>query len=410
MSARITVLGAGFGGMELSTILSESLGEKVQVTLIDQSDTFIFGFSKLDLMFGRTTRDAVRLPYRNFVKPGVRMLRETVTGIDPTTRRVTTDAGAHDCEFLVVALGADYDIAATPGLDGANEFYSVAGANLLREMLPTFAKGRAVVGVCGAPYKCPPAPSECALMLHDLLTTAGVRGRCEITMVLPLSSPVPPSPDTSKALIGAFAERDITFMPSRRVAAVDAVRRVASLDDGSELPYDLFLGVPKHHAPAVVEASGMAEGGWVSVNPRTLETRFPNVYAIGDIASTGTPKAGVFAEGAAKAVAMSLVSRIRGEGEGSLYAGAGTCYIEFGAGRIGRVDVDFFSGPKPTGSYHEPSIALREDKERRGESQGAVVRTLTLAAAHDGPSANCAAAARPRRFTRSSAPPWLLAR
>ena len=160
-------------------------------------------------------------------------------------------------------------------------------------------------------------------------------------------------------------------MPNRRVAAVDAVRRVASLDDGSELPYDLFVGVPKHRAPAVVEASGMAEGGWVSVNPRTLETKFPNVYAIGDIANTGTPKAGVFAEGAATAVATSLVSRIRGEGEGSLYAGAGTCYIEFGAGRIGRVDVDFFSGPKPTGTYHEPSAALREDKEQFGASRRA---------------------------------------
>lgn len=369
MTARITVLGAGFGGMECSTILSESLADKVQVTLIDRSDSFIFGFSKLDVMFGHASLDAVRLPYRNFVKPGVRLLRETVTAIDPTTRRVTTNAGSYDCDYLVIALGADYDIAATPGLKGTNEFYTVAGANLLRGILPTFSKGHAIVGVCGAPYKCPPAPSECALMLHDFLTTRGVRSQCEITMVLPLPSPVPPSPDTSKALIAAFAERHINFMPNRRVAAVDTVRRVASLDDGSELPYDLFLGVPKHRAPAVVEAGGMAEGGWVSVNPRTLETKFPNVYAIGDIANTGTPKAGVFAEGAATAVATSLISRIRGEGKVSLYAGAGTCYIEFGGGRIGRVDVDFFSGPKPTGTYHEPSVALREDKERFGASR-----------------------------------------
>jgi len=371
MSTRITVLGAGFGGLELSTILSESVGDKVQVTLIDKSDAFIFGYSKLDVMFGRSTMDAVRLPYRRFVKRGVRLLRETVTAIDPTSRRVTTDAGTHDCDYLVVALGADYDIAATPGLEGVNEFYSVEGAHRLREILPAFAKGHAIVGVCGAPYKCPPAPSECALMLHDFLTTAGIRGQCEITMVLPLPSPVPPSPDTSKALIAAFAERDIKFMPNRRVAAVHPGRRIASLDDGSELPYDLFLGVPKHHAPAVVEASGMAEDGWVSVNPRTLETKFSNVYAIGDIANTGTPKAGVFAEGAAAAVASSIVARIRRVGEGSLYAGAGTCYIEFGAGRIGRVDVNFFSGPKPTGTYHEPSVALREDKEQFGTTRRA---------------------------------------
>ena len=371
MTTRITVLGAGFGGMELSTILSEALGDDVAVTLIDKSDAFVFGYSKLDVMFGRTTLDAVRLPYRNFVKPGVRLLRETVETIDPVSRRVTTDAGTHECDYLVVALGADYDIAATPGLEGANEFYSVAGANLLRDILPSFSKGHALIGVCGAPYKCPPAPSECALMLHDYLSTRGVRDQCEITMVLPLPSPVPPSPETSKALIAAFAERGIRFMPNRRIASLDNGRRVASLDDGSELAYDLFLGVPRHRAPAVVEASGMAEGGWVPVNPRTLETKFANVYAVGDIANTGTPKAGVFAEGAAKAVATSLLARIRGEGDVTLYGGAGSCYLEFGGGRIGRVDVDFFSGPKPTGTYYEPDVALRADKELFGSSRKA---------------------------------------
>jgi sulfide:quinone oxidoreductase len=371
MGARITILGAGFAGLELATRLSQALGDEAEVTLIDGSDAFVFGFSKLDVMFGHAEAEAVRLPYRHFAKPGVRLLRETVTAIDPVTRRVTTDAGSHDAEHLVVALGADYDIAATPGLEAEHEFYSVAGAARLRSVLPEFRRGHALVGVCGAPYKCPPAPSECALMLHDYLLKAGVRAACEITLVLPLPSPVPPSPETSKALLAAFAERGIRFMPNRRIAAVDAARKVATLDDGSELAYELFLGVPKHRAPAVVEACGLAENGWVTVNPRTLETPFANVYAIGDIANTGTPKAGVFAEGAAGAVASALVARIRGSGEEQLYAGAGTCYIEFGAGRIGRVDVDFFSGPKPTGTYHEPSVELREDKQRFGASRRA---------------------------------------
>jgi sulfide:quinone oxidoreductase len=344
----------------------------VQVTLIDKSDAFVFGYSKLDVMFGHASLDSVRMPYRNFVKPGVRLLRETVTAIDPATRRVTTDAAVHDCDYLVVALGADYDFAATPGLaEGGNEFYSLAGADRLREILPSFTQGHAIIGVAAAPYKCPPAPSECALLLHDYLATRGLRSQCRITIVLPLPSPVPPSPDTSKALIAAFAERDIAFMPNRRVASLDPGRRVAVLDDGAELPYDLFLGVPKNRAPAVVEAAGLVENGWVTVNPRTLETRFPQVYAVGDIANTGTPKAGVFAEGAAKAVATSLLAQIRGTGEAQLYPGAGTCYIEFGAGRIGRVDVDFFSGPKPTGTYHEPAVELRADKEHFGASRRA---------------------------------------
>lgn len=369
---RVTVLGAGFAGLELCTLLSEALGERVQVTLIDESDAFVFGYSKLDVMFGRTVLDAVRLPYERLRKPGIRWVRESVLSIDPETRRVTTNAGVHEADYLVVALGAEYAIDATPGLADATEFYSVAGANRLRDILPTFNRGHALIGVCGAPYKCPPAPSECALMLHDLLQSRGVRTQCEITLVLPLPSPVPPSPDTSRALEAAFAERGIRFVPNRRVSAVDAAGRTATLDDGSTLAYDLFLGVPKHRAPAVVRACGLtADDGWVTVNPRTLETRYAQVYACGDIANTGTPKAGVFAEGAARAVATALIAQIQGVGEATLYDGAGTCYIEFGAGRVGRVDVDFFSGPKPTGRYHEPDLATREHKQHFGASREA---------------------------------------
>jgi sulfide:quinone oxidoreductase len=372
MKTRVTVLGAGFAGLELSTVLSEALGDKVQVTLVDKSDAFIFGYSKLDVMFGRTTLDKVRLPYSRFVKPGIRFLQQAVTAIDPQTRRVTTDGGSYEADYLVVALGADYDFAATPGLvEGVNEFYSVEGAHAMHALLLGFKQGHAVIGVCGAPFKCPPAPSECALMLHDFLSERGVRGQCRISMVLPLSSPVPPSPETSKALLKAFAERDIAFMPGRRVTALEVGRPVAKLDDGTELPYDLFLGVPKHRAPLVVEAAGMAENGWVPVNPRTLETKFPGVYAVGDLANTGTPKAGLFAEGAARAVATNIIAKIRGEEQTGRYSGAGSCYIEFGEGRIGRVDVDFLSGPSPTGTYYPPDVKLRADKEEFGASRRA---------------------------------------
>jgi sulfide:quinone oxidoreductase len=353
-------------------MLSEALGDDVDVALIDKSDAFVFGYSKLDVMFGRTTLDAVRLAYREIAKPGVRFLQETITEIDPDARRVTTDSGVHEADFLVVALGADYDLDATPGLaEGGNEFYSEAGAERLGELLPTFSKGRAIVGVCGAPFKCPPAPSEAALLLHDYLSARGVRRDCEISFVIPFGSPVPPSPDTSRALVTAFAERDIEFFPEHRVTALDPARRVALLDDGGEMPYDLFLGVPKHRAPEVVLASGMTEDGYVPVNPRTLETRFPGVYAVGDVATIGVPKAGVFSEGAARVVASSLIARLRDREQPGPYDGLGSCYIEFGAGRVGRVDVDFFSGPKPTGTFQEPSTALVAEKEHFGSSRRA---------------------------------------
>lgn len=371
MKTRVVVLGAGFGGLELTTMLSEVLGDEVDVTLLDKNDSFVFGYSKLDVMFGRTSLDAVSLPYSEIVKPGVRFLRETVTAIDPDARCVTTDAGVYEADVLVVALGADYDFDATPGLAESNEFYSVTGAQRLSELLPEFKQGRAIVGVCGAPFKCPPAPSETALLLHDYLSTRGVRQDCEITFVLPLGTPVPPSPDTSRALEAAFAERDIRFVPGRRVSSVDSARRVVALDDGSELAYDLFLGVPKHRAPDVVIKSGMTEDGFVPVSSKTLQTRFPGVYAVGDVTTAGVPKAGVFAEGAARVVAASVIASIRGGEQPAPYDGIGICYIEFGAGRIGRVEVDFLSGPKPTGTFGAPSAELAADKQNFGSTRRA---------------------------------------
>jgi sulfide:quinone oxidoreductase len=209
-------------------------------------------------------------------------------------------------------------------------------------------------------------------MMHDYLTTRGIRSACDITLISPLETPVPPSPETSRALLAAFAERNITFVGDREVKSIDTQRRIARIDDGREFPYDLFLGVPSHRAPKILETSGMTEDGYVPVKPKTLETRFPEVYAIGDCARQGTPKAGNFAEGAARAVASALIARLRNEEPPVTHKGTGTCYIEFGAGRIGRVDVDFFSNPDgPTGTYHEPSVALRADKEYFGASRRA---------------------------------------
>ncbi|MBN9382281.1 MAG: NAD(P)/FAD-dependent oxidoreductase [Chitinophagaceae bacterium] len=370
MKLRVVVLGAGFGGLELCSILSETIGDQLDLTIIDQNDTFYFGFSKLDVMFGHKTPDAVKIPYSSIKKQGVRFCKDTITAIDPVTRTVTTQAGSYEADVLVVALGADYDISATPGLvEHGNEYYSFQGAEKLREVIPGFTKGHAIVGVCGAPFKCPPAPSEAALMLHDHLSGAGIRDACTISLVMPFGSPIPPSPDSSKALLKAFEERDIRFIPQHKIASLR--EGTAILDDGTEMPFDLFLGIPKHVTPDVVLQSGLTENGWVPVDRASLSTKFPNVYAIGDVTSVGTPKAGVFAEGAAKTAAAAIIAAYKGKENGLPYAGAGSCYIEFGKGEVARVDVDFFSGPKPFGIHHGASEALAVDKEYFGSSRKA---------------------------------------
>ena len=372
MKTRVVVLGAGFGGLELTTVLSDAFGDAIDVVLIDKGDAFVFGFSKLDVMFGRQLPTAVRHRYADVIKPGVRFFQTTARSIDPTHRRTVTDAGTFDADVLVVALGADYDLDATPGLvDGGNEFYTVAGATTLRDVLPRFERGPAVIGVCGKSFKCPPAPSETALLLHDYLTAAGRRAATQISVVMPFGTPIPPSPDTSQAILGAFAERGITFVKDRLVKALDPGKRVAILSDDTELPYALFLGIPVHRVPQVVVESGLAAHphDWVPVNKQTLETKFQGVYAVGDVNGVGTPKAGVFAEGSAQVVAAAVIAQLRGGPSPDAYKGRGSCYLEFGHGQVGRVDVDFLSGPKPTGTFQAPSEALVAEKAHFGSSR-----------------------------------------
>jgi len=372
MKTRVVVLGAGFGGLELTSLLSDALGDAIEITLIDKEDAFVFGFSKLDVMFGRRPAADVHHRYRDIVKPGVRFVRSRVRSIDPAARRAVTDGGTFEGEVLVVALGADIDPAATPGLvEGGHEFYTVSGAIALRDVLPRFERGEAIVGVTGKSFKCPPAPSEAAFLLHDYLTARGRREATKISVVMPFGTPIPPSPDTSQAILAAFAERGITFVRDNLVQAIDPARNVAVLSDGTEMPYKLFLGVPVHRVPAVVVESGLAADayGWVPVNKSTLETVFSGVYAVGDVNGVGTPKAGVFAEGAARVVAAAIIAQLRGGPKPSPYTGAGSCYVEFGHDQVGRVDVDFLSGPKPTGTFRPPSEALVAEKADFGSSR-----------------------------------------
>jgi len=366
MPTHVVVLGAGFGGLELAARLSEDLGDAVEVTLLDRSDAFVFGFTKLDVMVGHRTLDDVSLHYAALDKPRVRFRQETVISIDPVTRHVVTDRSAYDADVLVVALGADLRPELTPGLvECGHEFYSPEGAAALRPVLEGFDGGRVVIGVLGGFFKCPPAPYEAAFLVHDLLTRRGVRERSSIEILTPMPKPIPISDQVSDAILAELAARDIGSSHATWVTGLDATTRTARLRDGTAVPFDLFLGVPVHAAPAVVVESGLTEeDGWIAVDPATLETRWPDVFAIGDVASAPVPRAGVVAEGEAGTVADVLLHRLAGAPAPAPFAGQVRCYLEMGADRVGLVDVDFLTGPRPTAAFRPPTrenAALKRD-------------------------------------------------
>lgn len=366
---QVLVLGAGFGGLEVASRLSAEAADRVDVTVIDQSDAFVFGFSKLETLFGRSDT-TWRTPYSALDLPSVTFRQERITRIDPESKKVETSGGSYVADVIVIALGADLNIAATPGLaESGHEFYSVAGAERAAAAVRDFGAGHAVVAVAGTPYKCPPAPCEAALMLDDYLVQRGRRAETHITVVSPLPAPVPPSPETSAAIHDAFAMRGITFRASARMTEVDGDRRKVRLENGEELDYDLLLGVPRHCPPPVVATLPAGTDGWVHVDPFTLRTAHPDVYAVGDVADAPVPRAGVFAERAAAVVAEQILSGLDGR-DVVPYDGYGACYIEFGGGPVARVEVTFMTADGVQGGpFSPPSMELAADKEQFGTTR-----------------------------------------
>jgi len=359
----VVILGAGFAGLELATRLSESLAGEVRVTLLEQNDSFSFGFSKLDILFGRKSTADVLLHYRDIAKEGVEFRQERVVSIDPEKRQVATDVASYDADILVVALGADYDFAATPGFEaGGVEYYSVAGAGRMRDVLSNFDSGKILIGILGHPFKCPPAPFEGALLLHDHFVERGVRDSVEIRIVGPIAAPVPITKELSQSILDALTERGIEYVPNQHVVELDTRNNEARFKSGISISYDLFVGIPVHRVPHAVESCGLAVDGWVPVEKTNLATRFSGVYAVGDVTGLPMAKAGVFAEAAARVVADDIAARLRGDVLQQPYEGAGSCYIEFGGGMVGKVEANFFGGPTPTARLVGPSRELAADK------------------------------------------------
>ena len=180
----------------------------------------------------------------------------------------------------------------------------------------------------------------------------------------PMAAPVPVTKEVSQRFLEVLGERGIEYVPNQLVSRLDteceggAARRAAAA-----LPYDLFIGVPVHRVPEVVESSGLAVDGWVPVDRANLATRFPGVYAIGDLVGLPMAKAGVFAEAAARIVADDIAAGLHGTELERPYEGAGSCYIEFGGGMVGKVEANFLGGPEPTARLVGPSLELAADKE-----------------------------------------------
>ncbi len=375
----VLILGGGWGGLTAAHHLRGLLSAEHRVVVIERSTTFSLGLSNLGLMTGERLLPNVRRDMTKLKRDGIEWIQAEIRGVDPVARTVDTDSGVLSGDHIVIALGADLAPESTPGFtDSAHNLYDIEEAAGLHAELRRLEAGRIVVLVAGAPYRCPAAPYEAAMLIEAWTRENGTRDQIEIDLYTPESIPMAVAgPAVGQALCSMLDERGIVHHFEQQVTAIDGTSRTLRFENG-EASYDLLIGIPAHRAPAVLQEAGVvAAGGYVPVHPQTLEilldvdtleVQYPGVYAIGDVAairllnSALLPKAGVFAEAEAQVVAAAIAAEIDNEPRPSVYDGHGFCYVDVGDGLAAHGSGNFYAYPGPRINLTEPSATGRRAK------------------------------------------------
>jgi sulfide:quinone oxidoreductase len=372
--SRTVILGAGFGGITVATELRRLLGDEHEVVLVDGREDFSMGLRKLWELVGIGTMAEGSRSRRLLAGHGIDFVQANVEEIDPVARAVRSDGPSWQADFLVVALGAEPRPNLVAGLaEHSYDVWEPARVPAAKAALEAFEGGRVAIVIAGAPYTCPPAPYECAMLLDEWLRQRGLRERTELVVSTFQPILLPNAGRDGSAWLGEqLAARGIEAHVGREVERLEE-RRVVYAD--GELEADLVIGVPPHRAPDVVGDAGLASrGGWIAVDPGSLATERPGVFAVGDVTQIKLandlplPKAGIIAEREGARVAAAIAAEIRGEDAPAPFDGHGHCFIEMGRSTATRLDGEFFAEPEPAVRLREPS-AENADEKRRFESE-----------------------------------------
>ncbi len=361
MASTILILGGGIGGIVAANRLRKLLPHDHRVVLVDRESHHLFAPSLLWLMTGKRRPEAISRPLSRLGRKGIEVVRGEIDRIDAGQRAVTLDGRTLTAEYLIVALGAELAPETIPGLaEAGHSFYTLRGAESLRDALRAFRGGRIVVLTAAPAYKCPAAPYEAAMLLLDYAHRCGLGNRAEVVLYAAEAAPMATAgPVMSRAVRQLVESKGIAYHPDHQIASVDPVARKLRFANGLESGYDILAYVPPHRAPRVVRESGLtAESGWMAADRRTLETRYERVYALGDVVAIPLaqgkplPKAGVFAHAQAEAVARNIARAISGTGTPRAFDGKGGCFIETGGGKAGFGSGNFYAEPMPNLKLH----------------------------------------------------------
>jgi len=380
MTERIAIIGGGTGGTVLSNTLAEKLDTEiaageVEITLFNDGEDHVYKPVWLYVAFGQREPADGKRPLREVVDDRVDIRQECVYDIDHERHQLELVDTVERFEYdkLVIATGSQLDPDRVPGLaEGGHHFYGEGGAQALRDELLTMDGGHIVLSVIGTPHMCPAAPLEFTFMVDDWLRERGRRDAFDITYTYPIMR-VHGNEHIAEWADPRLRERDIGVETMFNAESVDPEAETITSMEGTELDYDLLVAIPPHTGSDLIETAGLGDRGWVDVDQHTLEaTDFDDIYAIGDAAQTGVPKAGSAAHYQANVVGQRLASEIRGQPATAVYSGKTVCFIETGMDDATFVEFDYRNPPEPS----EPTQAMHWSKLAYNESYWLTARGL----------------------------------
>jgi sulfide:quinone oxidoreductase len=270
----------------------------------------------LFVMLGQRRPQDISRSLIHLQKRNVNIIQSEVLGIDPSRQEVTLQTQKINYDYLIVSLGLQTRPDLVPGFTEASLHpWEMETAIRLRDTLTSFRGGRVVIGVPLGPYRCPPAPYEAQWMLDGYFRQRGIRDRIEIEYFTRESEPTGEAHDPAVWMDAESKRRNIKQNYEFVVRSIDHEKKVVRGLYKYDLPYDLLVMVPPHRPAQVLFDCSLAdtETG-VRVDYDTLQTKWDNVYAIGDCADMPASKAGGVAHQEADTLAHNLAVQITGKG------------------------------------------------------------------------------------------------
>jgi len=367
-SARIVIVGAGAAGTSLANRLSGQL-DGAKITLVDARREHLYqpGFT----LVAAGLKDA-KYPVSTtaeWLPQGVDWVEEQAAEIDPEANAVVTASGKRvPYDYLMVTAGLKLDYEAIEGMSleliGGNGIGSVyAGAEYAARTWEAMDRFTDTGGVAlftrpATEMKCAGAPLKYAFLTEDYARRKGNRDKVKILYAAHNQS-LFSVPIVNEKVRMLFGQRGIDTIHDHVMTAIDPGRKIATFatpEGPVEIGYDFTNVIPPMRAPDVIRNSPLpwrsgafAADGWMEVDKHSLRhLRYPNVFAVGDVAGVPKGKTAASVKWQVPVAAAHLLADIQGTTSEESYNGYTSCPLITRVGRAMLVEFDYNNDLTPS--------------------------------------------------------------